>query len=123
VAAHNETGRKGEALVAEHLQGQGWHILGRNVRDGPRELDVVARRGRTVLFVEVKTRRSAGRSGHPLETIGPRKRQELERAAYAWARTRGRPGDRYRFDAAVVWLLEGRAPSIELFPDAWRPGW
>ena len=105
-------------------------MLDRNWRDGPRELDLVIRRGQVLAFVEVKTRRR-GQGCHPLESIGRRKREELQRAARAWLGSRGEAvaeegHPRFqciRFDAIVVWLRDGREASVEHVPDAWRPGW
>ena len=61
-------GDRGEALAAEHLVRGGWTVLHRNVRLGHKEIDLVARRGEVVAFVEVKTRGGLG-YGHPLESI------------------------------------------------------
>jgi putative endonuclease len=102
MAAHNEYGHGAEQQAAELLEARGWRVLHRNWRFGHREIDIVARRGRTVAFVEVRARRSAG-WGHPLETVGRRKRRLLETAARAWLARYGRPDDDYRFD--VIWLL------------------
>lgn len=112
-------GVAGERLAAAYLAARGYRILGRNIRDGHAEVDLVARRGRTVAFVEVKTR--AGPAfGHPLEAITRAKRREVERVAAAWIRRSGTAGDDYRFDAvAITW--DGRSePLIEHVPDAWR---
>ncbi len=112
-------GAAGERLAAAHLAARGYEIIGRNVRDGHAEVDLVVRRGCTVAFVEVKTRTGPG-FGHPLEAITPAKRREIERVAAAWIRRQGKVGTRYRFDAvAVVWDERGE-PRIEHLPDAWR---
>ena len=88
-------GRMGETLAASFLVEHGWEILDRNWRDGPRELDLVVRRGSTLAFVEVKSRmvqadgRGPGEMGEAalagaLEALSWRKRREVERAARAW---------------------------------------
>jgi putative endonuclease len=117
-------GRAGEACAARHLEARGWTILARNWRDGPRELDLVARRGEVLAFVEVKTRGPDG-WGHPLESLTRRKRSEVERAAKAWlGATSPPPGtSTIRFDAIIVWTGGSGAPSVEHLPDAWWPGW
>jgi putative endonuclease len=115
----HELGRRGEALAARILRARGWTIVDRNYRAGHREIDLVARRGPIVAFIEVKTRTDCA-FGHPLAAITRRKRLEIARVARRWLRAYGRPGDTYRFDAiAVTWPAHGM-PSIEHTPDAWR---
>jgi putative endonuclease len=111
-------GRHGEDRVASLLETAGWTVLGRNVRDGPRELDLVVRRGKLVAFVEVKSRSRADR--WPLESITWKKRQHLARAARRWILDHGRAGDCYRFDVAVVIARVDEAVRVELLEDAWR---
>ena len=119
MADSHRLGLSGEDLAARHLEGEGWRIVARNYRFGHREIDLIARRGRTVAFVEVKTR-SRLRWGHPLLAIDARKRAEIERVARVWVERHGRAGDEYRFDAiAIVRSGEG-ALRIEHVPDAWR---
>src|SRR5919204_5858025 len=64
---------------------RGYRILGRNVWAGGNELDVIARRGRRVVFCEVKSKGGPG-FGDPLEMVTPEKQQRLRRAAEAWLR-------------------------------------
>ncbi len=78
-------GSEGEARAAAHLEARGYRIVGRNVRAGGVEIDLVARRAGVVVFVEVKTRRS-GRSYAPEESVDARKRARLVRGAAAWLR-------------------------------------
>ena len=65
----HDLGRWGETLAAEHLEAQGWTVLERNYRAGPPEIDLIAERGHTVAFVEVKTR-STTSGGAPLDPVG-----------------------------------------------------
>lgn len=75
-------GRRAERLVRLHLLLRGFRIVGSNVRAGGAELDVVARRGRTLLLCEVRAR--GPRSwGDPLESVGPGKLRRIRRAASA----------------------------------------
>lgn len=105
------TARRGEELAAEHLRRAGLEILDRNWRSGRRELDLVAREGEVIAFVEVKTR-SSGRAD-PLAAIGARKRRELRRAAAAWIHSHPGIGREFRFDAVAVTLAPGRTPAVE----------
>ena len=112
-------GDRGERLAAEHLERAGWTIVERNFRLGRKEIDLVARRGEVVAFVEVKTRAGLG-YGHPLEAITWRKRREIRQVATAWIGRHGRPGDLYRFDAVAVQVRAGGSPELEHVEDAWR---
>ena len=89
---------------------------------GRHDLDLVARRGDLVAFIEVKVRRS-DRCGAGEESIGIRKQRVLERVAWCWILRHGRPGDQYRFDVVA---LAGVGPGVQdltHLEDAWRPGW
>src|SRR2546430_10004179 len=90
------------SLVAEqqamrYLQSQGWVIAAHRFRVGHTEIDLVARRGHLVAFVEVKARRGTA-FGSPLEAVTGPKRRELVKAARVWVDRCGRPSDVYRLD-------------------------
>jgi putative endonuclease len=128
MAAHNEFGAAAELVAADLLRRAGWEIVHQNWRFRQKELDLVVRRRGVVAFVEVRARRARGHGrpgphGHPLETIGPRKRRELEVAARAWVARHGRPGEDYRFDVVTFLTAPGRSPSLadaSHLEDAWR---
>lgn len=111
-------GNRGEALAAEFIERAGWTILGRNFRDGHKEVDLVARRGEVVAFIEVKTRTDMS-FGHPLEAITRRKQREIEQVAAAWIQRFGKANESYRFDAVAIVIAPGSAPVIEHVEDAW----
>ncbi len=75
-------GRRGEEVAAAYLVGQGWEIVARNWRTRAGELDIIARDGEWLVFVEVRARR-AGRkgaapaAGRPEESVTPRKQLQL----------------------------------------------
>lgn len=83
MAAKDDRGRAGEERAATYLQAAGYAILGRNWRCTQGELDIIAGIGRTLVFVEVKTRRTV-EFGHPLEAVDARKRARMWRLASAW---------------------------------------
>lgn len=118
MACSHEFGRRAEGLAAWHLRRCGWRILEHNWRFHSKEIDLVARRGRVVAFVEVKARR-AGALGHPLESITPGKRRDLAIAARAWITLRGQPGESYRFDAVAV-IQDGADTRVEHVENAWQ---
>ena len=76
-------GRAAEETAARYLERRGWRLLGRNVRIGRGELDLIARRGPVLAFVEVKARRSAS-AGAPEDAVTPRKRRQIARLAALW---------------------------------------
>ena len=114
-------GVRGEQFALGWLTARGWDIEAHRFRAGRHDIDLVARRDRLVAFVEVKTRASLAQ-GDPVTSIGWRKLRSLAWAAECWRARFGRPGDRYRFDVAAVYLSRGRAPRIRYLEDAWRPG-
>ena len=76
-------------------------MLDANVWVGGFELDLVVRRGRTIAFVEVKSKSGAG-FGDPLEMVSPLKVARIRRAALAWAAAHGTRGLELRFDVIAV---------------------
>ncbi len=103
------------------LTRRGWRVESHRFRLGRHDLDLVARLGSLVAFIEVKCRRSAS-CGSGVEAVSRRKRATLERLAWAWLLRHGQPGDQYRFD---VIALDGMGPAAQLthLEDAWRPDW
>ncbi len=93
-------GAEGEALAAQLLEANGYTILARNDRVERVEIDLVARRGNMLVFVEVKARRSRAH-GAPEEAVDERKRRRLVRGAAAWLRAHGPTALRVRFDVIV----------------------
>jgi len=101
-------GRAGERRAALHYLLRGWRIVGRNVRDFGGEIDLIARRGRVVAFVEVKTRRESD-AGEPWEAVSEGQRRRIMRAAEGWLAAHERElGDdvEARFD--VVSIVKSR---------------
>jgi putative endonuclease len=96
-----------------HYRLRGYRILGTNVWAGGNELDLIARRGRRVVFCEVKSKGGAAR-GDPLEMVGPEKQRRLRRAAETWLATRpDLAGLEATFDVVAV-----RGGKLERLRDA-----
>lgn len=116
--ARRRTGAIAEDLVARRLAAAGWEIVERNARTRYGELDIVARHGRTLVFIEVKAAREGTRFGpeKPILSIDRRKQQRVRRLATAWMSERRDqpPYDEIRFDAVGVTLdRAGRATEVE----------
>ncbi len=95
-------GRWGEEEAARFLRRLGMKIVERNLRTPVGEIDIVARQGKTLIFVEVKTRRSDA-FGTPQEAVGPAKQRQIIRAAQ-WYLGDGRGrGLQPRFDVVAVY--------------------
>ena len=107
-------GLLGERLAALLLMVKGYRILARRLRTPAGELDIVARRGRTLAFVEVKTRPDAVTALH---AVSPRQRARIARAAGVYvARHPVYAGHDLRFD--LIWVAPPGLPHH--LPDAWR---
>ena len=99
---HLITGLWGEAQAAAYLQQHGFRILGKRVRlDARDEIDLLARQDTTLVFVEVKTRRSE-EFGRPITAVDRRKRHSLCRAALRYMRKLREPPAAFRFDVVEV---------------------
>jgi len=110
-------GQRGEALAARYLRRRGYKILARGERLFPGELDLVALDRDTIVFVEVKTRRSAD-AGHPAEAVTSAKQRRLTRLAVTFLKRHGLLEHPARFDVvAITWPDRGR-PTIEHFESA-----
>ncbi len=107
-------GRRAETAAALWLQLKGYRILDRRARMPACEIDLVARKGRVLVFVEVKARRTQDMA---LESVTPQLRKRLEQAANQWvSRRRGLEQHLWRFD--IVMLAPGKLPRH--MRDAWR---
>ncbi len=115
-------GATGEDAAAKWLEARGYTVLARNVRTRDGEIDLVARQGSVVAFVEVKSR-TTSRFGHPVEAIVPWKRRRIARQAALYLHRCGLDDCAARFDAIAVHLdLDGRPLAVEHIPDAFQAG-
>jgi putative endonuclease len=113
-------GRRGEDMAHRYLRGAGYMVVARNYRPGAdAEIDIVARRGELVVFVEVKTRTSAA-FGSPERAIDIEKEKNIIRAARSFATRAGMEWNRVRFDTISVVLT--KPPSIVHQMDAFFHG-
>jgi putative endonuclease len=109
-AARRALGAAGEAQAAAWYEGHGYAVLHRNWRCTDGELDLVVHRGRELVFVEVKTRRT-DRFGVPAEAITRDKQRRLRTLAMRYLEDTGARAGALRFD--VVSILGGRLEVIE----------
>jgi putative endonuclease len=111
-AAKDALGRYGEDLAAQHVGAAGWEVLARNWRCREGELDIVAREpDGTVVFLEVKTRRTAA-FGDPAEAVSPAKARRLRVLASRWLAEHPTGSAPLRFDVVSVVRERGAAPVV-----------
>ena len=116
-------GRLGEDLAAEQLERLGWQIVARNWRTRRGEIDIVAREGDWLVFVEVRTRRASRTGGDPFlgrpeDSVTPKKQLKLARMAEAYLFTMPWSGP-WRVDVLALELdADGAVARLAHFRDA-----
>lgn len=98
-------GMAGESLAVKILENAGYRILARNYRTKLGEIDIIAREGEVIVFVEVKSRAAGGLYGNPKYAVNRTKQRHISKAALHYLKETGRLGCRARFD--VVSILSG----------------
>lgn len=111
--ARRRLGDRGEALAAAWYVAEGYQVLDRNWRCRDGEIDLVLRKGGTVVVCEVKTRTTLA-YGSPLESVTGAKRKRLRRLAACWLAAHEVHAVNVRFDVAAV--LGGQ---VDVVPGAW----
>lgn len=109
-------GTSGEALAEDHLRGLGYGIVARDVRTPIGQLDLVARDGRTLVFVEVKTRAGHG-FGLPQEAVDARKIRKLRQLALYYLKLAPHRGP-VRFDVIGLTVREGKLLRVDHIKNA-----
>jgi putative endonuclease len=112
------TGKKGEELAAAYLAETGYRIIERNYRCFFGEIDIVAWEGDTLVFAEVKSRRTEA-YGTPQLAVGREKQDKISRIALNYLSDKHLRDHPARFDVVAVKLLPA-GTSIELIRDAFE---
>ena len=115
MSKHLETGRQGEERAAAYLTGRGFEVVARNYRRRRAEIDLIVRRAQLLVFVEVKTRRSAA-YGLPEAAVTRAKAARVIGAAEHYIRENNWLHE-IRFDIVSVLFVNGAA-EIEHLEDA-----
>ena len=112
MAQHNELGFWGENLATEYLRGKGYFVFENDWKSGHRDIDIIAKDGDTIVFVEVKTRRNRVFMD-PAAAVDYRKLQNLKRAINHYVKFR-HIDNAIRLDIiTVVGIPESGTPEIE----------
>jgi putative endonuclease len=112
-------GISGEKLAADALTQRGYAVVATRYRTRVGEIDIVARDGDTLVFVEVKTRTS-DRFGPPAEAVTWWKRRRIVTMANWYLSEHRQHGCLCRFDVVTVMCRPGLVPEIEVVKDAFQ---
>ena len=113
---HIRLGREGEDLARKLLKKQGYKILEQNYRSKLGEIDLIAKDRETLVFVEVKTRRSE-EFGSPKWAVTPAKQRKISMVALSYLKETGQTHQKARFDVVSIREICGK-PSLEIIKNA-----
>ena len=111
-------GEKGEALAARRLKKAGYKIIETNYRTRLGEVDIIAKENDTIVFVEVKSRRSV-RFGSPKQAVTLQKQKKISMVALYYLKATGQSTARARFDVVTVISNQDR-PQVEIIKNAFE---
>jgi len=114
---HLALGHYGEELAERYLRRQGYKILERNFRTRLGEIDIIAKDGRTICFIEVKARRS-NFSGTPFEAVSRSKQIKLAKVALNYLKFKKIDDCPLRFDVVAVMRSRNTGDTIEILKNA-----
>ncbi|MDM8525709.1 YraN family protein [Desulfococcaceae bacterium HSG8] len=115
---HQKFGKKGESLAAEHLARNGYRILKRNHRAKTGEIDIIAKEGDTVVFVEVKSR-SSDHFGSPKGAVTLKKQKKISITALEYLKTTNQSSSKARFDVVAIRSEKGDF-NVEIIKNAFE---
>ena len=111
-------GKFGEDLARERLEDLGYRILKTNYRCPLGEIDLVARDGDVVVFVEIKTRKNES-LGQVKEAVNRKKQTKISKVALAYMKSNNLWGSKARFDVVAIRLIDGKK-EIEIIKNAFE---
>ena len=116
--ARRSLGELGEDEAVRFLKSKGYRILARQMRNSFGEIDIIAEEGRTIVFVEVKTRTDES-GGKPWEAVNQKRQERMTRAALAWLKKTRRLDRSARFDViSILWPDLNKPADLTHFPRA-----
>lgn len=115
--AHLRLGQRGEKTAAAVLRELGFKVLTRNYSGRHGEIDLIARDGLELCFVEVKTRHRYI-AGWPAAAVGAAKRGSIRKTASRYLREIGWPSVAYRFDIVEIIMRRNRVDLVHYYPNA-----
>ena len=116
-----ELGKKGEEVALRYLKKKGYRIIEQNYVCKMGEMDIIAKEKDTLVFIEVKTRRSMD-FGPPQLAVTPFKQRQMSKVALCFLKEKKLENVKARFDVVAI-LLTPRGEEIELIRDAFDLNW
>lgn len=113
---HLHTGKEGEEFAVKLLKKKGLKVIERNFRTPIGEIDIVAKDGKDLVIVEVKTRKGI-QYGHPVEAVDHRKQNKLRRLAQFYLKLKGYNDVHVRFDVLGL-IKDGDGYQVSYIRDA-----
>jgi putative endonuclease len=110
-------GKRGETLATNFLKENGYTILTRNYRRLSGEIDIIARDGDYLVFIEVKTRTGTSH-GHPLEAITLRKQRQISKVAQCYLAEKNLFDTTARFDVVSIVMSRNNQAQVEIVTNA-----
>ena len=112
-------GKQGERLARDYFEREGYVIVAQNWRGRGGEIDLVAAKNGTIVFVEVRSRRDTGTFGTPEESVDYRKQRKVRQTAERFLHQTGRQDADVRFDViSVTFRTDGTLLDFEHIPGA-----
>ncbi|MBU0987891.1 MAG: YraN family protein [Proteobacteria bacterium] len=111
-------GRESETIAVKHLKKNGYKILEQNYRNKLGEIDIIAKDKKTLVFVEVKARRSKG-YGSPKWAVTPKKQRQISKVALYYLKATNQPKAKARFDVVAISSAPENA-GIEIIKNAFE---
>ncbi len=115
-------GSQGERSARSYLEGKGYRVLETNYRCPWGEVDIIAQKGQTLVFVEVRTRKGT-KFGTPEESLTPQKLERLVATAQSYLQVRNPESQDWRIDLVSVILGQGNSIRIEHWENVVEAGW
>ncbi|MFC1962811.1 YraN family protein [Chloroflexota bacterium] len=112
-----EIGSQGERIAQDFLKEKGYRLLDTNFRSREGEIDIIARKGKCIVFIEVRTRSNQS-FGTPEESITSTKKERLVRLALAYLQDHPSPSSDWRIDMVAIELDGKKVTRVELIENA-----
>ena len=110
-------GKTGEGIAVAHVRKLGYRILARNYRRRFGEIDIIAKDGDTLVFIEVKTRKTQN-YGTPFEALTLHKQQQISKVALDYMTQKKVENCNIRFDVVAVLMDKEGRQTVEVLPNA-----